>query len=271
MRFLLLAILILSLVCLECAAAPPLLRSESVLVIDPHTQQVLLQKNGTAVQPLASLTQLMTALVVVKARQDMREVLRIADADVDRLKYSRSRLRVGTRLTRGQALHLALMSSENRAASALGRHYPGGVRQFVAAMNAQARALGMAHTRFTEPTGLSPHNVSTAQDLAKLVMAAQRHAVIRDYSTGRGMSIRQRGGATAYRTTNRLIAGGGWDIGLQKTGYISEAGRCMVMHTRIKGRGVVMVFLDAQGRFSRAADANRVRAWLARNRLRAQR
>jgi D-alanyl-D-alanine endopeptidase (penicillin-binding protein 7) len=160
-------------------------------------------------------------------------------------------------------LHIALMSSENRAASALGRNFPGGQAAFVAAMNAKAATLGMLHTHYVEPTGLSSSNVSTAEDLSKLVIAAQREPLIRAYSTDRDYTIRQGGRATPYRNTNRLISNSSWNIGLQKTGYINEAGRCMVLHATIKGRAVVMVFLDAQGKFSRAADANRVRTWLA--------
>ena len=242
------------------------LRSGAVLIVDPHTHQVLYQKNANTVMPIASLTKLMTALVVVEAGQDMAQLLTVADADVDRLKYSASRLRVGTRLSRTALLHIALMSSENRAAAALGRNYPGGTAQFVLAMNAKARALGMLSTRYVEPTGLSSANVSTPQDLAKLVVAAQRHALIRRYSTDRAHTIRQGRRATVYRNSNRLIANRSWKIGLQKTGYIAEAGRCMVLHALVKGRAVVMVFLDAQGRFSRAADANRVRTWLANGR-----
>lgn len=243
------------------------LRSSAVLIVDPVSGQTLYAKNANAVMPIASLTKLMTALVVVEARQDMEQLLTVTDADVDRLKYSSSRLRVGTRLSRSAMLHIALMSSENRAAAALGRNFPGGVHYFVAAMNAKALSLGMASTHFVEPTGLSSANVSTPEDLAKLVRAAHQHRLIRSYSTDRGYAILQGGRATAYRNSNRLIANAGWDIGLQKTGYIAEAGRCMVLHARIKGRTVVMVFLDAQGKFSRAADANRVRTWLGSGRM----
>jgi serine-type D-Ala-D-Ala endopeptidase (penicillin-binding protein 7) len=242
------------------------LKSSAVLIVDPATREVLFQKRADAVMPIASLTKLMTALVVVEARQDMTEQLSIGRADVDRLKYSSSRLRVGARLSRATMLHIALMSSENRAASALGRHYPGGTAQFVAAMNAKAHALGMTRTRFVEPTGLSSENVSTPADLAKLVVAAHKEPLIRKYSTDRAHTVRQNGRTIAYRNSNRLIANTRWAIHLQKTGYISEAGRCMVLHARVHGKAVVMVFLDAQGKFSRAADANRVRAWLATSR-----
>lgn len=245
------------------ADSPVGLRSHAVLVLDPANGQVLFKKNADMVLPIASLTKLMTALVVIEANQDMDELLTVTDADVDRLKHSSSRLRVGARLSRSTMLHIALMSSENRAASALGRHYPGGTSAFVAAMNAKAGALGMTRTRYVEPTGLSSDNVSTSEDLAKLVVEAQRQPLIRNYSTDHAYTVRQAGRLTPYRNTNRLISNANWEIGVQKTGYIAEAGRCMVLHATIKGRPVVMVFLDAQGKFTRAADANRVRAWLA--------
>jgi D-alanyl-D-alanine endopeptidase (penicillin-binding protein 7) len=240
------------------------LRSSAVLVLDPRTGQVLYRKNAHTALPIASITKLMTALVVVEGGQSLSAVLSITTADIDRLKYSSSRLRVGTRMTRAQMLHIALMSSENRAASALGRHYPGGTRAFVRAMNVKARALGMRNTRFVEPTGLSRANVASPADLAKLVIAAERHRLIRRYSTDRNFSIRQGRRQTAYHNSNRLTASPGWEIRLQKTGYIAEAGRCMVLHAKVKGRATVMVFLDAQGKFSRAADANNVRAWLSK-------
>lgn len=245
------------------AARLAALKSSAVLILDPQTRKVLYQKNADAVMPIASLTKLMTAMVVLEAQQSMTEQLTIADIDVDRLKYSSSRLRVGTRLPRASMLHLALMSSENRAASALGRHYPGGTRAFVAAMNAKAQALGMRSTRYVEPTGLSSANVSTPEDLARLVIAAERHPLIRRYSTDREFTIRQGTQPTVYHNSNRLTASRSWQIRMQKTGYISEAGRCMVLHASVKGRPTVMVFLDSQGTLSRAADANRVRAWLA--------
>jgi D-alanyl-D-alanine endopeptidase (penicillin-binding protein 7) len=253
------------------ADSPAALRSSAVMILDPAKQQVLFEKNSESVMPIASLTKLMTAMVIVESKQDMNELVSVTELDVDRLKHSSSRLRVGTRLTRTAMLHIALMSSENRAASALGRNYPGGLPAFVAAMNAKAAALGMTRTRYVEPTGLSSDNVSTAQDLAKLVIEAQRQPLIRAYSTDHDYTIRQGRLSTLYRNTNRLISNGSWDIGLQKTGYINEAGRCMVLHATIKDRVVVMVFLDAQGKFSRAADANRVRAWLASGHRTAQR
>ena len=242
------------------------LRSSAVMIFDPAVRKVLFQKNANVIMPIASVTKLMTALVVIRSGQDMNAMLTVTAADVDRIKYSSSRLRVGTRLTRSTMLHIALMSSENRAASALARHYPGGTAQFVRAMNARARALGMSNTRFVEPTGLSSSNVSTSADLAKLVMAAQGEALIRKYSTDADHTISQGRLKTVYRNSNRLIAGGRWHIGMQKTGYISEAGRCMVLHAKVKGRAVVMIFLDAHGKFARARDANQVRAWLVSSR-----
>lgn len=245
------------------------LKSGSALVLDATTSEVLFSKNPDSVLPIASLTKLMTALVVLDAKLDMTEVLTVTADDLDRYKGTSSRLRIGSRLSRADMLHIALMSSENRAASALGRHYPGGLSSFVAAMNTKARALGMIDTRYVEPTGLSSQNVSSARDLAKLVSAANEYPLVRQYSTSEAYQVDPGGRPLQYRTSNRLVVSNGWDIDLQKTGYISEAGRCLVMRTVIAGRPVVMVFLDAHGKFSRAADAARVRSWLeaARSRL----
>ena len=245
------------------------LRSSAVVVVDARSSKILYQKNPQVVMPIASLTKLMTALVVLETRQNMKQKLTVTKADLDRIKYSSSRLRVGTRLSRADLLHLALMSSENRAASALGRHYPGGTRKLVAAMNAKARALGMKSTRYVEPTGLSRHNVSTPSDLARLVITAEKNPLIRRYSTDHRMVVRQGKSNSLYGNTNRLTRNANWRIRLQKTGYISEAGRCMVLYALIKNRPTVMVFLDAQGKYSHAADANRVRSWLTRFGVRA--
>lgn len=245
------------------------LRSSAVVILDARSSKILYQKNPRVVMPIASLTKLMTALVVLEARQNMKQKLTVTKADLDRIKHSSSRLRVGTRLSRADLLHLALMSSENRAASALARHYPGGTRKLVAAMNAKARALGMKSTRYVEPTGLSRHNVSTPNDLARLVIAAEKNPLIRRYSTDHRMVIRQGKSNSLYGNTNRLTRNANWRIRLQKTGYISEAGRCMVLYALIKNRPTVMVFLDAQGKYSHAADANRVRSWLTRFGVRA--
>lgn len=241
---------------------PLALKSNAAFVIDQASSQVLFEKNSGFSLPIASLTKLMTALVVVEARQDMHEVLEVTSDDIDREKNSSSRLRVGSQMTRANMLHIALMSSENRAASALGRNYPGGLPAFVTAMNAKARALGMKNTRFVDSTGLSSHNVASAQDLAKLVVAAYQYPVIRDYSTDSRYAVNAGRYQLNYMNSNRLVMNPGWEIGLQKTGYITEAGRCLVMQARIEGRPVVMVFLDSKGKDTRLADANRVRKWL---------
>ena len=239
------------------------LKSGVALVMDQETNEVLFSKNSQAVLPIASLTKLMTALVVTEANQSLDDVLTVTQDDVDTEKHSRSRLRVGTRLTRGEMLHLALMSSENRAANALGRHYPGGLEAFVAAMNRKARELGMADTRYVEPTGLSSLNQSSAQDLATLVDAAYGHEIIRELSTSPEHRVAVGKRQLQFRNTNRLVRNPTWDIGLQKTGYISEAGRCLVMQAQLAGRNLIMVFLDSAGTYSRLGDAERVRKWLS--------
>lgn len=238
------------------------LRSSVALVMDQSTNEVLFQKNSTAVLPIASITKLMTALVVMDARLPMDEVLTITEEDRDTEKHSSSRLRFGTQLTRQELLLLALMSSENRAASALGRHYPGGLPAFVQAMNRKARELGMNDSHFVDSSGLSSSNVSSALDLARLVKAAYRNPTIRAFSTQTEHEVNVQGRTLHYVSTNRLVRGGNWDIGLQKTGFISEAGRCLVMQAHVGGRDVVMVFLDSEGNLTRFADANRVRDWL---------
>lgn len=238
------------------------LKSNVALVIDHDTSEVLFEKNSRVALPIASITKLMASLVVVEANQDMNEMLTVTEDDVDREKNSYSRLRVGSQLTRADMLHISLMSSENRAASALGRHYPGGIRAFVAAMNAKAQALGMAHTRYVDATGLSSSNVASAGDLAKLVAAAYQHPVIRQYSTDTRYAVEPGGSILEYRNSNHLVENPTWEIGLQKTGFISEAGRCLVMLARIEGRPVIMVFLDSKGKLSRLADAGRIRKWL---------
>ena len=238
------------------------LGSNAAVVIDQNTSQVLFDKNSTVALPIASLTKLMTATVVVESHQDMNEILEVTSDDIDREKNSSSRLRVGSRMSRGDMLHIALMSSENRAASALGRNYPGGLPAFVAAMNAKAKALGMNDTHYVDSTGLSSHNVSSARDLAKLVAYAYRHPLIRQYSTDDKYTVNAGGYRLPYMTSNRLVMNSRWDIGLQKTGYISEAGHCLVMQARIDHRPVVMVFLDSKGKYTRLADADRVRKWL---------
>ncbi|MDQ0140043.1 D-alanyl-D-alanine endopeptidase (penicillin-binding protein 7) [Cupriavidus necator] len=238
------------------------LRSSVALVMDQNTNEVLFQKNASAVLPIASITKLMTALVVMDARLPMDEVLTISEEDRDTEKHSSSRLRFGTQLTRQELLLLALMSSENRAASALGRNYPGGLPAFVQAMNRKARELGMNDSHFVDSSGLSSSNVSSATDLVRMVNAAYRNPTIREYSTQTEHEVNVLGRTQHYVSTNRLVRGGNWEIGLQKTGFISEAGQCLVMQARVQGRNVVMVFLDSAGKLSRFADANRVRDWL---------
>jgi D-alanyl-D-alanine endopeptidase (penicillin-binding protein 7) len=238
------------------------LRSSVAYVMDQGSSEVLFEKNANVALPIASITKLMTGFVVVQARQNLDEVLTVTDADVDRLKYSSSRVPVGTRMTRGNLLHIALMSSENRAAAALGRNYPGGITAFVAAMNARAQELGMSETRYVDSSGLSSQNVSSARDLAKLVMAAHQEPLLRQYSTDPSYVVEASGRPMNFHTTNYLVGLPDWNIGLQKTGFINEAGRCLVMQAMIQGRNVIMVFLDSKGKQSRTADAGRMRKWL---------
>lgn len=247
---------------LHSAADPLSLKSSVALVIDQDTQEILFSKNDHAVLPIASLTKIMTGVIISNANLPMDEVLTVTQDDVDTEKGSSSRLRVGTSLTRGELLHLALMSSENRAAHALGRTFPGGLQTFVGLMNAKAKMLGMKDTRYVEPTGLSSSNQSSAQDLATLVNAAHADPVLRELSTSSGYQVAVGRQTLQYNNTNRLVKSPDWDIGLQKTGYISEAGQCLVMQTKIAGRKLIMVFLDSAGKFSRLADAERVRRWV---------
>ena len=238
------------------------LKSSVALVMDQETQEVLLRKNDHAVLPIASITKLMTGLLVAEAQLPLEEVITITQDDVDTEKHSASRLRVGTRLTRGEMLHLALMSSENRAAHALGRTYPGGLTQFVDLMNDRAKQLGMAETQFVEPTGLSSSNQSSAHDLATLVNVAHANPLVREYSVSPSHEVVVGRRMLQFNNTNRLVKSDHWDIGLQKTGYISEAGRCLVMQADVAGRKLIMVFLDSVGQYSRLADAERVRRWV---------
>jgi D-alanyl-D-alanine endopeptidase (penicillin-binding protein 7) len=240
---------------------PLALKSSVALVVDQDTDEVLFEKNTQAVLPIASITKLMTSLVTVEANLPMDEVLEVerSDRTIDRM---RSWLNPGVKLTRAQALHLALMSSENHAAQLLGRTYPGGLDTFVEAMNAKAQLLGMHDTHFVDPTGLSPENKSSPADLVRLVKAAYEHETIREYSTSREMTLPVGKRVVRYGSTNRLTASPNWDIGLQKTGYISAAGRCLVMQAVIEGQRVVMVLLDSVGKYSRLGDANRIRDWL---------
>lgn len=242
--------------------APVALQSNVAYVVDQESSRVLLDKNSNVSLPIASITKLMTSLIVMEAHQDMNEIIEVTDEDVDREKNTSSRLHVGAKLSRADMLHIALMSSENRAASALGRNYPGGISAFVAAMNAKAAQLGMHDTHYVDSTGLSSQNVASAQDLVKLINVAYQFPLIREYSTDSKYVVNPNGHPLQYSTTNKLVANSSWDIGLQKTGYISEAGRCLVMHAMIEGRAVVMVFLDSKGKYSRLADAARIRKWL---------
>lgn len=238
------------------------LSSSVALVVDQESNQILFSKNDSAVLPIASLTKLMTGLVIVDAGLDMHESITITADDIDTMKGSRSRLAVGTTLTRGELMHLSLMSSENRAAHALGRTFPGGLREFVRRMNGKAEELGMQDTRYVEPTGLSSDNRSSARDLVTLVSAAAERPMLRDLSTSPGYEVDVGRRTLQFNNSNRLIKNPEWEIGLQKTGYISEAGRCLVMQARVAGRELIMVFLDASGKLGRLQDAERVRRWV---------
>lgn len=238
------------------------LKSSVALVIDQDTKEVLLSKNDHAVLPIASLTKLMTGLLISEAALPMDEPITITQDDVDTEKGSGSRLTVGATLSRGELLHLALMSSENRAAHALGRTFPGGMGAFVERMNAKARLLGMTDTRYVEPTGLSSSNQSSAHDLATLVNVTHSDPLLRELSTSPSHEVAVGRRVLQYNNTNRLVKSPAWDIGLQKTGYISEAGRCLVMQAQVAGRKLIMVFLDSAGKFSRLGDAERVRSWV---------
>lgn len=238
------------------------LSSSVALVIDQDTNEVLFSKNDSAVLPIASLTKLMTGLVIADAHLSMDEPITITQDDVDTYKGSRSRLAVGSTLRRGELMHLALMSSENRAAHALGRTFPGGLQLFVSLMNSKARELGMNDTRYVEPTGLLSQNQSSARDLATLVSVAYERPILRDLSTSPSHQLELGHRTLQFNNSNRLIRNPEWDIGLQKTGYIAEAGRCLVMQAKVAGRKVIMVFLDSAGKLSRVQDAERVRRWV---------
>ncbi|WP_291992213.1 D-alanyl-D-alanine endopeptidase [Candidatus Accumulibacter sp. ACC003] len=237
-------------------------QSGSALVIAEDGSETLYEKNATTVVPIASITKVMTAMVVLDSMPNLQEAITITDDDVDYLKGSRSRLQVGSVLTREMALLLALMSSENRAAHALGRNYPGGLPAFIVAMNRKAVSLGMARTHFEDPTGLTSNNVSTARDLARMVAAAHRYPLIREFSTTSGATAEVKGREIEYRNTNQLVKSPTWEIGLSKTGYIQEAGKCLVMQARVADRPVVIVLLDSAGKQTRIGDANRIKRWM---------
>jgi serine-type D-Ala-D-Ala endopeptidase (penicillin-binding protein 7) len=240
------------------------LRSSSALVLDADTGEIVIDKNADAVTPIASITKLMTAMVILDRGLDLEQRVVIARDDIDSLKGTKSRLRPGNVLTRGDLMLLALMASENRAASALGRTYPGGLEPFVAAMNAKASQLGMHDSRFVDATGLSPQNVSSARDLVKLVRAAHEYSVIRDFSTRASAKVRvsEKGRPLTYNNTNGIVRAHRWDVELSKTGYISEAGRCLVMRVRLASKDLIVVLLDSWGRQSRIGDANRIKKWV---------
>ena len=247
---------------LKATDDPLALHSSVAFVVDQDSGETLFEKNSQAVLPIASITKLMTALVTVDARLPLGEMIEVTDAEIDTEKHTRSRLAVGTRLTRGEMLHLALMASENRASHALGRTYPGGLPAFVAAMNAKARALGMHDTVYNDPTGLSSRNQSNARDLVKLMRVAYEHPIIREYSTASDLTVDTGHRVVTFRNTNRLVRENAWDIGMQKTGFINEAGNCLVMQARIDDRRVWVVLLDAHGGAARATDAWRLRRFI---------
>ena len=244
-------------------ASSPKLSSSIALIYDENSQRPLYTKNPDAVAPIASITKLMTAMVVLDAKPDMDEEISVEMADLDSLKGTHSRLSIGTTFTRSEMLKLALMSSENRAAAALARNYPGGTRAAIAAMNVKARQLGMTDTIFRDPTGLTSENVSTARDLVKMVGAARNYKLIHQYTTTATHSVEgMRGRELRYNNTNPLVKSDSWDIGLSKTGFINEAGRCLVMQAKILERPVIIVLLDSVGKSTRIGDANRVKKWI---------
>lgn len=240
----------------------PKVRSASVLVVDQDDGTYLYEKNPDEVRPIASITKLMTAMVVLDAKLPLNQEITITEDDVDQLRHSASRLPLGTTLPRRELLRLALMSSENRAASALARTYPGGLHAFVKAMNRKARELGMHDTHFVDSTGLHSENVSTARDLAKMVEASYRYELIREFTTTAHHEVELGRRSLAFLNSNRLVANKGWEIGLSKTGFINEAGRCLVMQATIAGRKVIIVLLDSWGRLTRIGDANRIKRWM---------
>jgi D-alanyl-D-alanine endopeptidase (penicillin-binding protein 7) len=243
------------------------LASSKALIINQNTGEVVYAKNTNTASPIASITKLMTAMVMLDAKQPLDETIYVSDADVDYVKGTRSRLSVGAGLTRGDMLQLALMSSENRAASALASNYPGGQFAFIKAMNVKARALGLSNTHFVDPTGLESENVSTAEDLAKMVQAAYQYPEIRMASTSPSheIYIGDHHLPSNFVNTNGLVRSGEWEIGLSKTGFINEAGRCLVMQAKIVGEPMIIVLLDSSGKLTRIGDANRVRKWMEYN------
>ena len=241
----------------------PDVKSKSVLVIDPADSEIVFERQADLVAPIASITKLMTSLVVLDAKLPLDEIIEVTKDDRSKNgKGAFSRITYGTKLSRGDLMRLALMSSENRAAHALGRNYPGGEAAFVRAMNAKAKALGMSRTRFVDSSGLSSDNVSTPRDLAKLVIAAGRNPIVREYSTSTSHTVKVGRQKLEFHNTNSLVRNSGWDIVVQKTGYISEAGECLVMQAVIDDRPVIMVLLNSFGKYTRVADARRIRQWM---------
>ncbi|MHB0925709.1 MAG: D-alanyl-D-alanine endopeptidase [Gallionellaceae bacterium] len=254
---------------ISSAGSAPKLHSAIALIYDQQTQRPLYTKNSDAQTPIASITKLMTAMVVLDAQLPLDEEISIDVADIDTLKGTRSRLRIGMTLTRSELLKLALMASENRAAAALARTYPGGYNAAIAAMNDKARELGMQNTRFLDPAGLNSNNVSTAHDLVKMVAAARDYPLIHQYTTAASHSVDGwRGRELRFVNTNPLVKNASWDIGVSKTGYISEAGRCLVMEATINQRPVIIVLLDSWGKRTRIGDANRIKKWMESNNTR---
>ncbi len=253
----------------ESAAQPAhrlSLRSASAIVQDAETGEVLYGKNANTITPIASITKLMTAMVMLDAGVDLNQDITISTADMDTLRGTHSRLKPGATLTRDELLRLALMSSENRAAAALARTtYPGGIEPFLRAMNQKAQMLGMNDTHFDDATGLSAANVASAEDLVKMVRAAHRYALIRKYTTTTGHEVQVAGRPLAYRNTDRLVSNERWHIGLSKTGFTNDAGHCLVLQAKLAERQVIIVLLDSWGKFSRIGDANRIKVWLEAN------
>ena len=242
----------------------PNLLSHAALVFDQATSRVIYAKNADAPAPIASITKLMTAMVVIEANPNMNEPVVIEAADIDTIKNSRSRLPVGTAFRREDLLRLALMASDNRAAAALARMHPGGTVAFVAAMNAKAKSLGLNNSHFVDPTGLAPGNIASPQDLAVMVSAASNFDLIRAFSTAPALNVTlpNTGRQIGFNNTNALVNSEGWNIGLSKTGFINEAGKCLVMQATIGTKSVVIVLMDSWGKFTRMGDANRIKKWI---------
>lgn len=254
--------LLLGFFCLAGVAATPDVRSRSVLVWDRADGRELFARGADQPVPIASITKLMTALVVLDARQALDETLKVTAEDRIRGRGAASRIPVGAALTRADLMRLALMSSENRAANVLGRNYPGGKDAFVRAMNARAMRLGMTRTHFVDPAGLSSGNVASARDVGRLVMAASQYAQIREFSTAESHVVTLGRQRMEFRNTDSLVRDSGWEVAVQKTGFLTEAGKCLALQARIQGRDVVIVLLNSWGKYTRVADARRIRKWM---------